>query len=157
MHQSKLLWAVLLGLVSLFISAEVFAQADVIDKRKQIMKDNNAAIKAIKEAVEAKDYATIEIKAKEINSGLEKAADLFPKGSTSEKSRAHPDIWEKPDEFKKSLAKARKTAEALSKAAAAKDDADVNIQVKALGTTKDGACGECHKVFRSDFRKEKKE
>jgi cytochrome c556 len=121
------------------------------------MKDNNAAVKAIKEAVEAKDYATIEIKAREINSGLEKAADLFPKGSISEKSRAHPDIWEKPDEFKKRLTNARKAAEALSKAAAAKNDDEVNVQVKALGNTKEGACGECHKVFRSDFRKEKKE
>ena len=66
----------------------------------------------------------------------------------------HADIWVKTDEFKNLTAKTRKAAEALSKAAAAKDEAEVNTKVKELGNTKEGACGDCHKVFRSDFRKD---
>jgi cytochrome c556 len=141
--------------LSAVVATDLFAQEDVIEKRKALMKANNAAVKSIKEAIEQKDYATIQVKAKEIMGGLEKAGPLFPKGSTSDKSRAHPDIWEKPDEFKKSLTKAIKAADDLSKAAAAKNEAEVTAKAKELGNAKEGACGECHKVFRSDFRKEK--
>jgi cytochrome c556 len=157
MHLLKLLFGLPILLSALLLTTGVFAQEEVIEKRKGLMKANNAAIKAIKEAVEQKDYGTIQVKAKEIMGGLEKAGGLFPKGSTSDKSRAHPDIWEKPDQFKKSLTNAVKAADALSKAAATKDEGEVNAKLKDLGNTKEGACGECHKVFRTDFRKEKKE
>jgi cytochrome c556 len=151
----KILAGALFSLIALAVSTQLFAQEDVIEKRKALMKANNEAIsKSIKKAVEEKDYATIELKAKDIMGGLQKAESLFPKGSISEKSRAHPDIWEKPEEFKKDLAKAIKSAEALSKAAAAKNEAEVNVKVKELGNPREGACGECHKMFRKDFRKD---
>jgi cytochrome c556 len=86
-------------------------------------------------------------------SGLDSAAGLFPPGSETGKTRAHPDIWTKADEFKKDFASARKAAEALSKAAGAKNEADVNAKVKELGNPREGTCGECHKAFRTDFRK----
>jgi cytochrome c556 len=117
------------------------------------MKANNADVKAIGKAAEEKDYATIEIKAKDIMAGLEALANLIPPGSTNEKSRAHPDIWVKTDDFKNHAATARKAAEALAKAAAAKNEAEVNVKVKELGNNRDGACGACHKLYRTDFRK----
>ena len=46
--------------------------------------------------------------------------ESFSAGEYGEKSRAHPDIWAKPDEFKNSLANERKAAEALTTAAKAK-------------------------------------
>ena len=138
----------------LSVSSHLFAQEDVINKRKSIMGANSKATKAIQEAVKEKDYATVEVKAKEIMGNLDAVLSLFPKGSTSEKSRAHPDIWAKPDEFKNRAATARKAAEALSKAAAAKNDAEVNVKVKELGGVREGACGDCHKDFRADFRKD---
>ena len=141
-------------LAELPTSFAVFAQQEVIDKRKALMGANGKAIVAIGNAAKEKDYDAIQLKAKEIMDGLDAAAKLFPPGSTGEKSRAHPDIWTKPDEFKNSLVNARKAAEGLSKAAAAKDEAAVMTKVKDLGNSKDGACGACHKVFRSDFRKE---
>ena len=155
MVRGKWVLAAVLGSMMGMAASQLFAQEDVIEKRKALMKANNEAIsKSIKKALEEKDYGTIELKAKDIMGGLEKAGSLFPKGSTSEKSRAHPDIWEKPDEFKKSLAKAIKSAGALSKAAAAKNEAEVDAKVKDLGNPREGACGECHKVFRKDFRKD---
>jgi cytochrome c556 len=156
MLQRTVLLAVLVALSMLSTSSsDLFAQEDVIEKRKALMKANNEAIsKSIKKAVEEKDYATIELKAKDIMQGLQKAESLFPKGSISEKSRAHPDIWEKPDQFKKDFAKAIKSAEALSKAAGTKNEADVTVKVKELGNPKEGACGECHNTFRKDFRKD---
>ena len=139
------------GLVNAF---HVFAQEDVIDKRKAIMRANNDAVsKSIKKAVEEKDYATIELKAKDIMAGMDAIVNLIPPGSTSEKSRAHPDIWTKTDDFKNKALAARKVAEALSKAAASKNDEEINIKVKELGDNRNGACGECHKIYRTDFRK----
>ena len=156
MDQRKLLSIGMFALLSLFfMSADLFAQDDVIDKRKSLMKANSADVKAIGKAAEEKDFATVETKAKEIMGAMDKVVDLFPKGSISEQSRAHPDIWEKTDEFKKDAMKVRQVAEALSKAAAAKNDAEVNVKVKELGNVREGACGNCHKAFRADFRAEK--
>ena len=90
MYQGKLLSSGLFTLLSLFfMSAELFAQDDVIDKRKSLMKANSADVKAIGKAAEEKDYATVETKAKDIMGTMNKVVGLFPKGSTSEKSRAH--------------------------------------------------------------------
>jgi cytochrome c556 len=151
MH-GKLVAIIALG--GLLVSTQIFAQDDVISKRKAIMSQNSKDAKAIADAAKEKDYATIETKAKDIMSNLDAVVSLFPKGSTSEKSRAHPDIWVKNDEFKNRAANARKAAEALSKAAAAKNEAEVNIKVKELGNPREGACGDCHKMFRTDFRKD---
>lgn len=155
MRKRTYLLAALIALSLLFAgSSGLFAQEDVISKRKEIMSSNSKDAKAIEAAAKEKDYATIELKAKEIVGSLDTVVKLFPKGSTSEKSRAHPDIWVKTDEFKNRAANARKAAEALSKAAAAKNEAEVNVKVKELGNTREGACGECHKMFRKDFRKD---
>jgi len=135
-------------------SFQVFAQQEMIDKRKAIMRANNDAVsKSIKKAVEEKDYATIELKAKDIMTGMDAIPNLFPPGSTDEKSRAHPDIWVKTDDFKNKALAARKVAEALTKAAAAKNDEQINVKVKELGNNREGACGDCHKIYRTDFRK----
>ena len=151
----KLLTAALIGFTTLAVSAQAFAQEDFVKKRKDLMQAQNAAIKAITKAVEDKDYATIATKAKEIMGTTEKILTLFPRGSQGEKSRAHPDVWVKSDDFKNRAVNANKAAEALSKAAASKNEAEVNAKVKDLGTNqREGACGECHKVFRADFRKD---
>ena len=145
MFQHKLLGASLFALLSLFVSSQLFAQ-EAIEKRQALMKGQSAAAKAIKGAVEAKDYATIEAKAKDIVGSSEKIADLFPKGSTSDKSRALPAIWEKWDEFSKNPVKLKEAASDLAKSAAAKDDAAIPAKVKALGDV----CTACHTPFRAE-------
>jgi cytochrome c556 len=154
MHQGKFVSMAVSFLFVVTLCAQVFAQEEIVKKRKDLMQAQNAAIKAITKAAEEKDYPTIDIKAKEIMGTTDNIFALFPKGSMTEKSRAHPDIWEKPDEFNKDIANTKKAAAALSKAAAARDEAAVTTQVKALGNVKSGACGDCHKTFRADFRKE---
>ena len=149
MTHYKLLPAAFFAVLALFISAEVFAQQDVIEKRQKLMKDNGAAAKAIKKGVEEKDYATVEAKAKDIMGNGDKILDLFPKGSTSEKSRALPAIWDNWDEFSKNPGKVKKAASDVADAARAKDDAALPGKVKALGE----ACGACHKNFRAEEKK----
>jgi len=145
MLKRNILGSVFLGLGAIFFSTLVFAQSNVIEKRQALMKSNSAAAKAIKGAVEAKDYATIEAKAKDIIGNAEKIPDLFPKGSTMGKTRAKPEIWEKWDGFAENPRKLRKAASELADAARSKDDAAIEVKVKALGNV----CNDCHKTFRA--------
>src|SRR6266571_5748572 len=146
MGRGKVFMAAVIGFMTLLVSSHVFAQADVIEQRQKLMKSNSEAAKAIKAAVESKDYATIEMKAKDIMGNAEKIPDLFPKGSTVGKTKAKPEIWEKGDEFAKNPKALAKAASELADAAKAKDDAAVGVKVKALGE----ACANCHKNFRAE-------
>ena len=142
----KIIMSALFGLMTLAVSTQVFAQADVIQKRQDAMKGNGAAAKAIKAAVEAKDNATVEAKAKDIMGTADKIVSLFPKGSTTGKTKAKPEIWEKSDDFAKAAKNLNKAAGELASAAKAGNDADVGVKVKALGE----ACNSCHKQFRAE-------
>jgi cytochrome c556 len=155
-HTSKLSFRlVLLGLSLLLPPVVAYAQS-VIEKRGQIMEDTLEAAKAIRAAAKQKDYATVEAQAKQIVDNLSPGLlKLFPKDSLSDKSVAHPDIWVKWDEFGQQLEKTRGVAQALQTAAAAKDEAEVNAQVKALGGMSTGACGECHLSFNKKRMKTK--
>jgi len=146
MIHHKLLEASLFALLSLFITSELFALADVIEKRQKFMKGNSELTKAIKGAAEAKDYATVETKAKDLMGRADQIPDLFPKGSTKGKTKATDAIWDKWDEFSKSPAKVKKAASELADAAKSGDGAAVDVKVKALGD----ACGGCHKAFRAE-------
>jgi cytochrome c556 len=131
--------------MTLLTSAHVFAQADVVEQRQKLMKSNSADAKAIKAAVESKDYATIETKAREIAGNADKIVGLFPKGSDKGETRAKAAVWEKSDEFAKDAKSLGKAASELAAAAKAKDDAEIGVKVKAVS----GACGSCHKTFRA--------
>ena len=146
MNGQKFLTAVIFAALTLAVSSQAFAQADIIEKRQAAMKSNNANAKAIKAAIETKDYATVETKAKDIMGTADRIPSLFPKGSTTGKTKAKPEIWEKPDDFAKNAKNLNKAAGELASAAKAGNDADVNVKVKALGEV----CNSCHKEFRAE-------
>jgi cytochrome c556 len=146
MVRGKFYIAPVIAFMALLVSSQVFAQADVIEKRQQAMKNNSADAKAIKAAVESKDYATIETKAKDIMGTAEKVPSLFPKGSDKGKTKALPAIWEKSDDFAKNAKSLSKAASELANAAKAKDDAAIAVKFKALGDV----CANCHKTFRAE-------
>ena len=130
----------------LFFTAELFAQADEIQKRRLLMENNNdTVVKALVKAVKERDFAEIQVKVKGIMENMDQLVTLFPKGSISEKSRAKAEIWEKWDEFTKHPGTVNKAAQALADAAKAKDEAEVNVKLKALGD----ACNACHRSFRA--------
>ena len=142
----KFFGGALFSLMTFAVAAQVFAQADVIEKRQAAMKGNSADAKAIKAAVESKDYATVEAKAKDIMGTADKIPGLFPKGSTTGKTKAKAEIWEKSDDFAKAAKNLSKAANEVAAAAKSKDDAEVPVKVKAMGD----ACGACHKQFRAE-------
>jgi cytochrome c556 len=140
----KFLAAVLFGLMAVATATQAYAQSEVNEKRQKLMKRQSAASKAIKAAVKEKDYATVQAKAKDIMGTADEIVSLFPKGSTTGKTKAKPEIWEKSDLFAKDAKNLSKAAGELASAAKAGNDADVNVKLKALG----GACASCHKQFR---------
>ena len=142
----KFLTGALFALATLAFTTQAFAQADVIEKRQAAMKNNSADAKAIKAAVESKNYDTVGVKAKDIMGTAEKIPSLFPKDSTKGKTKAKPEIWQKHDDFVKHAKALGKSAGELAAAAKAGNDADVGVKVKALGE----ACNSCHKQFRAD-------
>ena len=146
MVRGKWILAAVLGSMMGMGASQVFAQADVIEKRQKLMKGQSANVKAIKAAVEAKDFATVETKAKDLMGSANEIPSLFPKGSTKGKTKATAAIWEKSDEFEKHAKNLSKASGELAAAAKSKDEAKVETQVKAIS----GACGSCHKAFRAD-------
>jgi cytochrome c556 len=143
MVRGKFFIATVIGFMTLLVSSQLFAQAD---KRQALMKNNSENAKAIKAAVEAKDYATVEAKARDIMGNADKIVSLFPKGSDTGKTKATAAIWEKSDDFAKAAKNLGKAASELAAAAKTKDDAEIGVKVKALGD----ACGSCHKAFRAE-------
>ena len=142
---AKFLTGALFGAATLAISIQAFAQADVIEKRQNVMKSQSAAVKEIKAAVESKNYATVEAKAKDIMGTAGQIPGVFPKGSTTGKTKAKAEIWEKNEEFVKYAKTLSKSAGELAAAAKAGNDAEVGVKLKALGDT----CSSCHKEFRA--------
>jgi len=142
----KILTGALFGFMTLAVSTQVFAQADVIEARQKLMKSNSADAKALKAAVEEKNYATVETKAKDIMGNADKIVAAFPKGSTTGKTKAKPEIWEKSDDFSKAAKNLSKSASELASAAKAGNDAEVGVKFKAVGDS----CNSCHKQFRAE-------
>jgi cytochrome c556 len=144
-----MIWKILAGGLCAFfavvVSSDVFAQADIIEKRQKLMKSQSAAAKEIKGAVESKNYTTVEAKAKDIMGTSEQIPSLFPKGSTKGKTRAKNEIWENHDDFVKQAKTLNKTAGELAAAAKASNEDEVKVKLKALGAT----CDSCHKQFRA--------
>jgi len=142
MFQKKYVLGGLAVFAVLLFSAQVFAQ---VKERQALMKEQSADNKAIKGAVETKDFATIEAKAKDLMGSSEKIVGAFPKGSDKGKTKATAAIWDKSDDFAKAAKKLGTAATALASAAKAKDEAAVTAGVKDVSS----ACGGCHKAFRS--------
>ena len=141
----RFLMGALFGFAALGVSTQAFAQAEVLEKRQNLMKSQSAAVKEIKAAVESKNYATVEAKAKDIMGTADQIPGAFPKGSTKGKTRAKAEIWEKNEEFVKNAKTLSKNASELAAAAKAGNDAEVGVKLKAVGST----CDSCHKEFRA--------
>src|SRR5574337_417551 len=117
MSRGKIFFGALFGCSMLLASSQLFGQAEMSEKRQKLMKSNGEATKAIKAAAEAKEYAAIEAKAKDIMANGDKILDFFPKGSTQGKTKAKSEIWDKWEEFSKNPAKVKKAASELADAA----------------------------------------
>lgn len=139
-----ILTGAMFGFVMMAFATQAFSQ-DAIEKRQKLMKSQSAAAKELKAAVESKNYATVEAKAKDIMGTSDQIPSLFPKDSTTGKTKAKAEIWEKNADFVKHAKTLNKSANELASAAKAKNDAEMDVKLKALGEV----CNSCHKEFRA--------
>jgi len=142
---NKIIAGALFGYLAVGMTTQAFAQAEVNEKRQQLMKSQGAAVKSLRGAMESKDYATIETKAKDLMGTSDRIVASFPKGSTTGKTRATAAIWEKPDGFAKDAKALNTAASELADAAKAKNDDAIAAKMKAIAAT----CDTCHKEFRA--------
>ncbi len=152
MKPKRIFFALLIGLFLLSGAHQALAQDDVIKQRKKLMKSNNKTTKALKKAVKAKDYAAIQAGTKTIIVNMGKLPTLFPKGSTSKKSRATKAIWKDWGGVKDNIGWVKQSANALAAAAVAKDNDLVDLEYKAVNS----ACSQCHRSYRKRRRSKKK-
>lgn len=132
----------------MLLSTQALAQDDYLARRQNYMKNLSAESKAVKAAVEKKDYATIGVKAKDIAGGLELAnfAKHWPHGTADVGSKAKPEIWTNWNDFMATALDGQKKALALASAANSKNEVQVDEAYKAFGQI----CGNCHKPFRAE-------
>jgi cytochrome c556 len=143
-----------LGAVALAgaIGFATMAAADPITDRREVMKANGAAMKAISEILKANGSAAdMAPHAAKLTEDAGKLAPLFPAGSDQPQGKdpgqtmAKAEIWQNPDDFAAKLKAFGDEAAMLNTAVAGGDMAAISAEFEKVG----GTCGACHKAFRA--------
>ena len=132
--------------------ATLVQAADPITVRREAMKSNGAAAKAISEILKADGPAAdIAPQAAKINDVAMKVATLFPAGSDQPQGKdpgqtmAKPEIWKDPADFAAKVKAFQDEAAMFNTAVAGGDMAAIKAEFDKLGET----CGGCHKSYRA--------
>ena len=142
---------VALGLAALLLGIAVsqaqmkVGSGDVIADRQRLMKLNGASARDLNDKLKAGQIEAMAVNAETIAINAQHIPALFPEGSTSDKSRAKPEIWQKRSEFEATAKTLQAKAEELRDAARAKDQGKAEAALKAMGSQ---GCGACHDAFR---------
>lgn len=130
----------------------VEAATDPISVRRDAMKANGAAVKAINEILKADGpVADIVPHAAKINEVAQQTPQLFPAGSDQPQGKdpgqtmAKAEIWQDPGDFAAKVKAFQDEAAMFNTAVAGGDMAAVKAEFEKLG----GTCGGCHKLYRA--------
>ncbi len=118
---------------------------DVIADRQRLMKLNGASWKDAQDKLKAGQIEAIAVNAETLAINAQHIPVLFPQGSTSDKSNAKPEIWQKWSEFESAAKNLETWSVKLRDAARAKNADEVQAIAKEFGKN---ACGTCHTPFR---------
>ena len=132
--------------------ATMVQAADPITERRQAMKGNGAAMKAINEVLKNGGAAAdLEKHANQLNDTAMKIGTLFPAGTDQPHGKdpgqtmAKPEIWQNPDDFATEVKKFQEESAMFKTAVAGGDMGVISAEFEKLG----GVCGDCHKQFRA--------
>lgn len=132
--------------------ATMVQAADPIAERRELMKANGAAMKAINEALKnGASAADIAPHAAKLHADAVALAPLFPAGTDQPQGKdpgqtmAKAEIWQNPDGFAAELKKFEDESAMLQTAVAGGDMGVIKAEFEKLG----GVCGDCHKQFRA--------
>src|SRR5215510_10110195 len=126
---------------------------DVIAFRTYLMENIGDNAKEMNDKVKAGKIKQAKVNAQAIALHSTRIVDLFPKGSTSETSRAKEEIWQKWDEFVKDSETFRTEVDQLALVTAEGKANEAREQVKKVF----GACKNCHDSFRTPEKDEQKQ
>jgi cytochrome c556 len=127
-------------------------QKDPIAFRAYLMANVGDNAKELNDKVKAGKIKEAKVNAQAIALHSTRVVDLFPQGSTSEKSRAKEEIWQKWDDFVKLANTFRGDADQMVVVAAeGKPDAATGQMKKVFA-----GCKSCHDSFRKPEKKEEK-
>ena len=118
---------------------------DVIADRQALMKRQGQAMTDITAKLRAGNVEAVVADAEVFASTAKQIPALFPPGSTSPKSRAKPEIWQKRAEFDGYAKSLEDQAKKVRGIARGKDQAATQAAVTEMGRT---SCGACHNAFR---------
>lgn len=118
---------------------------DPIADRQQLMKKQGKAMQDITTKLKAGSLEGVAADADTLTGTSEQIPGLFPPGSTSPKSRAKPEIWQKKSEFDGYAKSLNTQSKKVAGLARANDLAGTQAAVAELGRT---TCGACHNAFR---------
>ena len=132
--------------------ATLVQAADPIGERRELMKGNGAAMKAINEVLKNGGAAAdLEKHASQLNDTAMKVGTLFPAGTDQPQGKdpgqtmAKPEIWQNPDDFAAEIKKFQEESAMFKTAVAGGDMGVIKAEFEKLG----GVCGDCHKQFRA--------
>jgi cytochrome c556 len=132
--------------------ATLVQAADPITTRREAMKGNGAAMKAINETLEKGGTAAdLAPHAAKINDTAMKIATLFPAGSDQPQGKdpgqtmAKAEIWQDPDDFAAKVKAFQDEAAMFNTAVTGGDMGVIKAEFEKLG----GTCGGCHKTYRA--------
>jgi cytochrome c556 len=152
MIRRRTLWTALVGgLVGLAVTGVSLAQmakvgsGDIIADRQRLMKLNGGSWRDAQDKLKAGNIEAIAVNAETMAINAQHIPSLFPQGSTSDKSAAKPEIWQKWSEFETAAKNFETWAVKLRDAARNKNGDEVQAIAKDFGRN---ACGTCHTPFR---------
>ncbi len=152
MTRRRRLWtALVVGLAGLAVTGVAIAQmakvgsGDVIADRQRLMKLNGASWQDAQGKLKAGNFEAIAVNAETLAINAQHIPSLFPQGSTSDKSNAKPEIWQKWSEFESAAKNLETWSIKLRDAARAKNADEVQAIAKDFGRQ---TCGTCHTPFR---------
>ncbi|MDO5070802.1 MAG: cytochrome c [Neisseria zoodegmatis] len=120
-----------------------------VEQREQLMEGFKKQMGAMAKMVKGEapfDAAAFQKAADELDANAGKPWEHYTPESAKEESEAKPEIWSKPDEFKKEINKFTTAAAALKTAAASGKLDDVKKPFGEVGQS----CKSCHDSFRNE-------
>jgi len=123
---------------------------DVIAFRTYLMENIGDNAKELNDKIKAGKIKDAKVNAQAIALHATRVTDFFPKGSTSETSRAKDEIWQKWDTFVKTADEFRVNVDALTIATADDNAEEAKTQLKKVFAS----CKSCHTDFRKPDKKD---
>ncbi len=118
---------------------------EIVAERQRFMKLNGASWKDVQDKLKAGlPIEMVAVNAETMAQNGLRITSYFPPGSTTDKSKAKPEIWQKWSDFEAAAKTMTAESEKLRDAAMAKNADAVQAIAKDFGRN---ACGTCHQPF----------